>query len=81
LFIAWIFVFAYSLAMTFQYLCRQPIYAAIGTFLTIWLGFFSFSLVFEEPHWMMAVMAMLASLAATIALGWLAVKHDWGWKR
>ena len=79
--LGWFFVMAYSLAMTTNCLLRQPLYAAIFTVMAIWLGSIAFFWVFEEPHWSMIVTAMLLSLAGTIALGWLAVRNDWGWKR
>ncbi len=75
------FVMAYSLAMTAHCLLRQPIYAAVLTVLAIWLGSAAFAWVFKEPHWTLVVSAMILSLAATISLGWLAVRNDWGWKR
>jgi hypothetical protein len=81
LFFGWLFVMAYSLAMTAHCLLRQPLYAAILTVLAIWLGSATFVWVLEEPHWTVEVGAMLLSLAGTITLGWLAVRNDWGWKR
>lgn len=80
-YLGWFFVMAYSLAMTSHCLFRQPLYAAIFTVMAIWLGSVAFIWVFDVPHWSEVVAAMLLSLAGTIALGWLAVRNDWGWKR
>jgi hypothetical protein len=80
-FIGWFFLMAYSLSMTAFCLLRQPLYAAIFTVLAIWLGAVAFEWAFQKPHWTLVVGTMLLSLAGTIAVGWLAVKNDWGWKR
>lgn len=79
-FIGWLFLMAYSLSMTSYCLLRQPLYAAIFTVLAIWLGSFAFMWAVEEPHWTLVVGAMLLSLTGTIAVGWLTVRNDWGWK-
>ena len=78
LFGAWLFVITYSLAMTFQCLVRQPIYAVVLTLATLWLGFVLAKL--SDPHMSMAVTAMIASLVVVVALAWKTVKHDWGWR-
>jgi len=81
LFFGWLFVMAYSLAMTTYCLLRQPLYAAIASLLVLWLGAAMFGWAFADPGGLHVALAMTLSLAATIALGWLAVKNDWGWKR
>ncbi len=86
LFGVWFFVLTYSLAMTYQCLVRQPLYAAILTFATIFFGFFALKVSFEVfnlefSHLVQIVAAMILPLVGTVFLAWKTVKHDWGWKQ
>jgi hypothetical protein len=81
LFGVWFFVITYSLAMTYQCLVRQPIYAVVLTLATLWLVVFVLNDPFDvKPHPAMVATGMIVSLAVVVALAWKTVKHDWGWK-
>ena len=72
----------YSLAMMYQCLVRQPIYAVVLTLATLWLGVFVLSLIDVKPQVEIAKAAtgMILSLVVVVGLAWKTVKHDWGWK-
>jgi protein-S-isoprenylcysteine O-methyltransferase Ste14 len=81
LYVTWMFVITYSLAMTYQCLIRQPIYEALLTMATLWAGLLVLSIPsLGKPHLAMVAIGMIASLAVVVTLAWKTVKHDWGWK-
>lgn len=81
LFLVWLVFMPYSLAMTAQCLLRQPIYAVVVAVLALWLGSAAYAWAFPAATAFDVGRAMATALVGTVALGWLAVRYDWGWKR
>jgi len=78
-----VLIYSMSLA-TFAYL-RQPVYSAVLTLFLLYFGTITVESVAYRLrlHDTVAypITAILIALALTVSLAYLAVKHDWGWKR
>jgi len=81
--LGYLLLYSMSLA-TFAYL-RQPIYSAVLTIFLLYFGSFAVVVIANTLRLDNAaaypIAAVLTALALTITLAYLAVKHDWGWKR
>jgi len=78
-------ILLYSLSLASCAYIRQPILAILLSFAVLLAGWFGYALLAQKLDGLRneesLVATVLGALALTVTLAYLAVKHDWGWKR